>query len=298
MSQKNLSSFEFKYEGNNYIDLNTLISSQFHFLATINEIQKELYPDASVNVKLGATKEGSFILELLAETTWIDTIFLGEKLDVAVKVIECFSGFIAVKKYLKGKKADKIEEKGNSIQITVGDNSPITIDKAVFNIYQNSPVINKAVEKNFELLERDEEIEGIKITEVKGKSKSELLKVDRDQFNDMTLANQYLSNATDKKPTYNERLFIKEPNLMPNKDRVWRWKFIHRGRDITAKITDKNFLLQINNGLRVGQGDCLVVDLVTHMRFDEQFNTFVETKKFEVQNVHRLVPRDEQTKLF
>lgn len=40
MKNDNQSVFEFKYDGNNFIDLNTLITSQFHFLATFNELQK------------------------------------------------------------------------------------------------------------------------------------------------------------------------------------------------------------------------------------------------------------------
>ncbi|WP_372744284.1 hypothetical protein [Lutibacter sp.] len=297
MSKNNQSVFEFSYAGDNFIDLNTLITSQFHFLATFNELQKELYPDASVKIKVGAFKEGSFILELLSETTWLENLFNQDNVEVAGKVLGGFASLLAIRKALKGKKAEKVEGKNGNVEVTIGNGNKITVNNAVFNIYQNSSIVNKAIEKNFELLNNDTEIEGIKITEVKGKTKKDILNIGRDSFEDISKSNEYLDKSQTENTLYNERVFIKKPNLFPQKNRVWIWEFIHRGRDIKAKITDNKFLKDINNGLRVGQGDRLIVDLVVYYKFDKRFNTWIESNRFDIIKIHSLEERTEETQV-
>jgi len=297
MSKDNQSAFEFKYDGDNFIDLNTLITSQFHFLATFNELQKELYPDASVKIKVGAFKEGSFILELLSETTWIENLFSNDNVEVAAKVLGGFGSILTIRKLLKGKKAEKVEEKNGNVEVTIGDGNTITVSNAVFNIYQNSTVVNKAIEKNFELLNNDTEIEGIKITEVKGNARKDILNVERTSFEDVSKPNEYLDRSQTENTLFNERVFIKKPNLYPQKNRVWKWEFLHRGRDIKAKIIDKEFLRDINNGLRVGQGDRLIVDLRVYYKFDKRFNTWVEANRFDIIKVHNFEERTTETQV-
>lgn len=291
MTKEKQSVFEFKYAGDNFIDLNTLITSQFHFLATFNELQKELYPDASVKIKVGAFKEGSFILELLSETTWIENLFSNDSVQVAAEVLGGFASLLAIRKFLKGKKAEQIEEKNGNVELTIGDGNKITISQAVFNIYQNSNIVNKAIEKNFELLNNDTEIEGIKITEVIGKKRKDILEVSREDFSDVSKPNEYQERSQSENTLFNERLFIKKPNLYPQKDRIWVWDFIHRGRDIRAKIIDNQFLKKINNGLRVGQGDRVIVDLVIYYKFDKRLNTWIEANRYDVIKVHSFEER-------
>lgn len=260
--------------------------------------KKELYPDASVKIKVGAFKEGSFILELLSETTWLENLFSNDYVEVAGEVLAGFAIILKLRKLLKGKKAKEIKEnKNGTVEITISDGSKVTIKDSVFNIYQNSTVVNKAIEKNFELLERDTEIEGIKITEVKGKVKKEILDVNREAFEHISKPNEYLDRSQTENTLFNERLFIKKPNLFPQKNRVWIWEFIHRGRDVKAKITDKKFLKQINNGLRVGQGDRLIVDLKVYYKFDKRFRTWIEANKFDVIKVHNFEERTNETQI-
>ncbi len=299
MNKDNQSVFEFKYDGDNFIDLNTLITSQFHFLATFNELQKELYPDASVKIKVGAFKEGSFILELLSETTWLENLFSNDSVEVAGEVLTGFATILTIRKLLKGKKAQNTKEnKNGTVDITVSDGSVVTIKDSIFNIYQNSTVVNKAIEKNFELLNKDTEIEGIKITEVTSKKiKKDILDIDRKAFDDISQPNEYLEKSQTENTLFNERLFIKKPNLFPQKNRIWSWDFIHRGRDLKAKITDKKFLKDINNGLRVGQGDRIIVDLKVYYKFDKRFNTWVEANKFDVIKVHNFEERTNETQI-
>lgn len=293
--------FEFKYQGENFIDLNTLITSQFHFLAAVNELQRELYPDANVKLRVGAFKEGSFLVEFLLETTWIDNMFNRDNINLLIGVIGGFASLISIHKYLNGRKATTIKEKGDDIEIETDGETPITINKQVFNIYKENATVNKALRQNFELLEKDNEIEGVEILtrEKKGsKSKSKrILEVVRDDFETLSKENPYLERTTTEEVHRNQTLFIKKPNLYPEKNRVWNWGFIHKGRDIKAKIVDNAFRNEINSGLRLGQGDRLEADLKIYYKWDERFRTFIESNRYEVVKVYNMIKRTEQTRL-
>lgn len=298
--EKNKAIFEFKYEGQNFIDLNTLLTSQFHFLASFREIQKELFPDAEVKIKVGGFKEGSFIVELFSETTWIENLFKSVTpiVPVVPEVLGALNDFLTLKKLLKGEKAEKVTESGSNVIIQTENNNSVVIDKRVFNIYTDSSIVNRSIQSNFDLLEKDEEILGIKISEVIGAKRNDLISVDRSDFEIMQKDNTYLGREISNEISVNERVFIKKPNLMPEKGKILTWGFLHKGRDITAKITDKSFIQKIDDGIiRFGKGDRLIVDLKIGYRWDETFMTNIENNKFEVVKVHKLIERDEQTTL-
>ena len=293
---KQVKKFEFKYNGDNFIDLNTLLTSQFHFLASVNEIQKELYPEVELRLKVGSFSEGSFIVDLLMESTWVDSLFNKDNAVFLTEIVSAFGSLVTVHKYLKGRKADKIEEKGESVEIKVdGENNSVTIEKAVFNIYKENVTINKSIQQNFELLENDLEIEGVEIIEEGKNSKEKLVDIDRSEFKDLSHTNAYLSRETLDETHLRQNLFIKEPNLLPQKNRVWNWKFIHKGRDIKAKVTDLSLAQKINDGLKIGQGDRLVADLKIQYKYSKTYNTFIESGTYEVVKVHGIMGREQQT---
>jgi len=288
--------FEFKYNGENFIDLNTLVTSQFHFLAAVNEIQEALYPEIDLKIKVGAFSEGSFVVDLLMESKWIDSLFNKENLGYLSAIVGTFAGLVRFHGYLKGRKADKVEEKGNNVIIEInGDNNKITVNKDVFNLYKENTALNKSIQQNFELLENDNEIEGVEIKEQGASPEEKILDLDREDFRDLSTINPYLDRETMDEISVRQNLFIKKPNLMPEKNRVWKWQFIHKGRDITAKVSDMNLARKINSGLKVGQGDRLIADLKINYKFSKAYNTFIQSGKYEVVKIHGLMGREEQT---
>ena len=51
--------YEFKYLGNShYIDINTLLSSQFHFSAIVNEVKSQLFPEVNLKIKVKSFEKG------------------------------------------------------------------------------------------------------------------------------------------------------------------------------------------------------------------------------------------------
>ena len=105
-----------------------------------------------------------------------------------------------------------------------------------------------------------------------------------------------LLKRTDEQTYKNQILFIKKPNLFPDKKKKWVWELLHQGRDIKAIIVDEAFMQKINNGLKVGQGDRLQADLKIFYKYDERFNTYLESKKYEVLNITKVIERTDESK--
>ena len=297
MAQEN--TYEFKYEGQNLVDLSTLITSQFHFLAMVDEIQRQYYPEATLKIKVGGFSQGSFIVDLLMVTTWMDHLFNKDNVDMVKNIVGILAGVLTVKSLLGGEKPEKIEEKGNNYEITTADNATIIVDQRSFNIYRDNQKLNRAIEENFELLENDHEIKGVAIKAKDGEeSEAPTIKINNRDFHRLTNPNQYFDSDLTDERYLNEVLFIKKPNLLPEKGRVWKWEVLHKGRDIKVNVEDWNFAAKINEGLiRFGQGDRIIVDLLVGMKFDKTFNTYIESGKFKVLKVHEYIQRDEQTRL-
>jgi hypothetical protein len=289
--------FEFSYQGENSIDVNTLLTSQFHFVASLSAIQKELFPEVELKIKIAAFKEGSFVVQLMMETAWLQQMFTKENASVIAEILGAFVSITAIHKYLKGKKPDTIKENGDVVEIGRNGNlSPIIINKQVYNIYKHNTIVSSSIQKNFEVLDKDPQIEGIEIRP-QGETKP-ILSIHQSEFAELAQPNPFLDKEQNEELHVNETVYIKKPNLMPEKNKVWNWELIHKGRDIKAKITDRSFESQINSGLRVAQGDRLVVDLKIFQKWHEQFSTFVESGRFEIMKVHQLIERPKQPPMF
>lgn len=302
---KGIEKFEYKYNGEiDFIDINTLLSTQIHFVSIINEVQRNIFPEIDLKINVEAPKKGSFIFQQIYEWTANSDIFTKDKVEylnnlggVVTYIMVAVGGLYELFKFLKGKKAEKIEDDGNGkIRIKNNEGEILIVENVIFNLYTSNQSLNDAFRKQAEALENDINVEGIQI--INQDKNQVIVDVKRDAFNNFTNNNEYLNSTIIEKPKSSIRLFIKKPDLFPKTDKV-TWEFIYDGRNIKAIITDSNFINKINNGLRVGQGDCMVVDLIIIAEYDKRFNTHID-KKYEIPNVISIEekPSNLQTELF
>jgi hypothetical protein len=284
----------FSYDCDDSIDANTLLTSQLNFINAINELQKELYPEAHLKIKIKPFDKGSFIVNLLFETSWIENLFTIENIVVIPVIIENLEKILNIREKLNLKKAKIEKEIDDQIEIITDGNVKIKTDKKIFNIHRSNRTLDDSINRSFEPLIRDESIKGISIKDCE--TQREYLNMKRDLFPRLIGKNQYFDHAKDGQIHYEQVLYIKKPNLYPEEDKICQWGFIYRGRDISAKMLDLGFLQFVNNGLRVAKGDRLICDLKIYMKYDEQLMTDVETNKFDVMKVHKLVERPEHPK--
>jgi hypothetical protein len=302
---KGIEKFEYKYNGEiDFIDINTLLTTQIHFVSIINEVQRNIFPEIDLKINVEAPKKGSFIFQQIFEWTANSDIFTKDKVEylsnlggVVTSIMGAVGSLYALYVFLKGKKAEKIEDEGNGkIKIKNNEGEILIVENVIFNLYTSNQSLNDAFRKQAEALENDINVEGVQII---NQDKNEIIvDVKRDSFNDFTNNNEYLNSSIIEKPKPSIRLFIKKPDLFPKTDKV-TWEFIYDGRNIRAIITDSSFIDKINNGLRVGQGDCMVVDLIIIAEYDKRFNTHID-KKYEIPNVISIEekPSNLQTELF
>lgn len=297
--------YEYKYNGDvDYIDINTLLSSQLHFVTIINEVQRSLFPEIELKIRVEAPKKGSFIFQQLYEWAVNSDLFSKEKVEywnnlggVATVLVAVVGALYRLFIHLKGKKAKSIDDAGeNKITVTNESGQTIIIERSVFNIYTSNQALNEAFRKQLEVLEQDPSVDGVQI--INTETQKVVMSVPRENFSDFVNGNQYLNSSTIDKPKPTTRLYIKKPDLFPKSEKVV-WEFIYDGRNIKATITDLSFISQINNGLRVGQGDSMIVDLNIIAEYDSRFNTHID-KKYEILSVKSVEPKPNspQSELF
>ncbi len=293
--------FEYQYLGDNeFIDVNTLLSSQLHFVTIINEVQRNLFPEIELKIRVEAPRKGSFIFQQLYEWVVDNDIFVKEKIEywnnlggVATVLISAVGGLYKLHLHLKGKIAKKTENIGNEkIAITNENGQVIVAERSVFNIYTSNQALSEAFRKQAEVLEQDPSVDGIQI--INTETKDIVVNVTRDNFSNFTTGNSYLEGDRINKPKPTTRLFIKKPDLFPKTEKVI-WEFIYDRKPIKATITDTTFIAQINNGLRVGQGDSLIADLTIVAEYDKRFNTHID-RRYEVTSVKSIDPKPEPPK--
>lgn len=287
-----------KYDGQHgFIDINTFLTSQFHFLSIINEIQQELFPEEKISIKIKALKEGSFDVEMLFIAAASTYLFNSNSCDILLKMVGTFADVISIAGLLKGEKAtSETTTENGQIKIEVnGDNNTVIVAKESFAIYKKNPQIAEALKKNFELLDEDQSVSGLKIMDKD--EKRELVSIDRSEFSDMTAENPYLSKEKQVTLKDSEILYIKKPDHFPKETSV-SWNFIYDGVPVKARITDQSFIKNINEGERFGQGDALRAKLAIELEWDDKLCTFVRNGKYEIIEVLDIIRRPEQHKLF
>ncbi len=296
MAAKKTNAYEFKYEGDfKSLDALTVLHSQINFVTALKEIKDYRFPEIQLDIKIKGVEKGSLDINHIIEVAAVSGMFVMEHHQYIETVFKIFGDIVKLKKFLKGEKAIETKSVGNDkIEIHLnGDN--IQIHPDAFKIYQNSPVISNAFNNTSKLLSGNNDIDYIEVTD-KRKNKK-LLKIDKSEFEMLGQENPYLYKKVDEQTKTGQVLFIKKPNLFPEKKKKWVWELIHTGRDIKAVISDDAFLRKINEGLKLGQGDRLKADLKIFYKYDERFNTFLESGKYEVSNIVDIIGRTNDTKL-
>lgn len=286
-------SLDFKYHGDtHFIDANTLINTQFHFLAIVQEVGRTVNPSIKISVKYQAFKKGSFEVSQLIEIATVAGLFSAPHLGFIKDVLSYVSDYLSIKSFLKGEKATKIVEKKNNQTVEVHlHGSNITVHADAFKVYQNNLTVHQGFIKSGETLLGDENVDGIELIEKK--TKESLLSVPRDKFQELTTPNAYL-NEEFREELVDATITITKPELSP-KGKVSKWNFIYKSRRINGvMISDIDFLKSVSAGLRFGNGDALKVDMKIVYKYDPAFRQYIEYR-FEVVLVKETIFNPEQS---
>jgi hypothetical protein len=224
---------------------------------------------ANVAVKVRATAEGSFEVDLSLWQHVIDSIFTysethkdgiaaaNELTDLVMKAggaltgtVVCIGGgLLALLKWLKGRKPERIEERGGDVIIHIGDTSFVTNHRTI-QLAENVAVRTQA-RRLVGSLERD----GIESISAR-RSEEEELTIYREDIHSFDLPGETEEELSEEL----RRMTLQIISLSFKEDNKWR--LTDGAEPFTASIEDADFLNKIaNDEISFGKSDYLVCDV-------------------------------------
>ena len=285
-----------KFDGQTHqIEANTLINSLLHFTTVVQEINKDLKTNKNVEIKINALPEGSFLVHFTLEATSVlqeaIDMFAGHKATALASLITITGGVYTIAKFLKGKKPQSIETKGDNTTIINGDGDSLVIGNLSINIYNNNSKIQEAIAQEFAALDNDANVEGFQLFDQRD---SVVVQIARDEFSAISGNEGYIETKDSNVIIKNAMLNIVRLSF----DKNQKWEFYYEGNKISAKISEDNdFLNRIDKGEQFAKGDSLNVELEIRQEFDETVNTFIN-KSYKINKIIRHIPRPKQSRLF
>lgn len=283
--------FKIKFDGSKHqIDANILINNLIHTTTIIQEINRNLDSGKKIEINVKALEKGSFLIHIGLDETVVESLknlLTKDNIEIAATILKTFTSIIKLKKFLKGKDPEKIENTGDRVKIQNEQGQVIYVENFVQNIY-NNPVINDALSQSFETLENDESITGYEVTD---RNENPLVRVDRDEFDTLAIRQDEILEG--------EKL-IKVPAIINivriSFEEKLKSDFYYKGHKISSKINDPDFYKRIDKGGKFSKGDMLDVELEIKQVFDKSVNTFIN-KSYKISKILNHTPRGEQSSL-
>ena len=284
-------SYEFDYKGDfESLDTIPILNAHVNFINALIEVKNKKYPEAKLNVKIQGFKHGSLEIHQILEILIPAGIFAFNNYEAIKDIVTIFTDVLKLKKAVGENKFEHKEVANNKVEIIVnGNNNVVIVEKDAITQYQNNPALSKYLSSAAKCLEELEEVDNFEFKSANRKLPS--VKMDKEDIKQLKSSNPYLETESDEKIYKKTTLYVKQPDLLPKEGKMCNWKFIHKGREITANIVDEQFLSSLTS-MKFGQGDRLIADLKVYLKFDVKLNTFIETNKYEVIAVIQTIPKD------
>lgn len=265
-----------KFEGQvHQVDLDLLLTSLLHFSEMVQLVTEKVSPQQKLNIKISAPEKGSFEITLhLAESavTTIGDLFREPRatIDSVANVVAIIVGVMELKRFLKGRKPDNIEERPDGRINVSKDDVTAVVNRYVYAFYSKNQDINDRLERMFDGLTENPEIEGFLI-DSPGIGE---FQVDSADFPSMAFPNELLE--TNEEVIIKENVDLSVLKLVFKRNR--KWEFIYNGMKISAYIVDDDFWARVDRGESFRKGDIIKADLEISRVFDEEVNTYVNMR--------------------
>lgn len=273
---------EIKFEGKSHqISAELLIASLVNY-QTVIEIANRTLGQGSrkIDVKVNATKEGSFILDISLEQTIIESLFSNDSVSYLANLTTVVGGVYSLYKVFKGRRIKESDKIPNDIGITK-ENLNITVN--VYNIKESRRCISETIKK----VKDESQSEGISYNfGNEGK-----VKYEREHFESLIYDDFDLED--EKEEIYEDVDAIL--NIVSLSFSVSKpWNFLYNGFPIRCTLRDETFQKHIDSGASFAKGDSLKVKLRIFKYFDKEYNTYVN-KSYKVLEIidHIHQPRQE-----
>lgn len=284
-----------RYDGQAHqIEANTLINSLLHFTTIVQEVNRFIDPDKKVQIKINATKEGSFVIDLTIIPTDIAEkvaqLFTRENIAYAAMLVENIGKVFEIAKFLKGLAAARVEVlPDKTVQVENNYGTVIIIEKGAFDAY-SSPGVIEALKSEFQSLNADPSITGFELLD---KNDETMVSVEREDISELSAIDREELAADERSINRTAVLTIVALSFDLNK----KWEFYFEGNKILAKVDDDEFKKAIDRGERFAKGDQLEAVIEIRQVFDTPAQVYAN-RSYKVTRIIQHIPRPEQPGLF
>lgn len=277
----------------NEVDIETLIGCLMHTSNIIQEVNRSLETDKKIEVRIKALEKGSFEVHIELVEKLLRTLFSSESVTYGASIITIVGGLYKFANFLKGKKPQKIESKGGSIEVTNANGDITIVQNNVYNIFNENKSIRESIVKQFSTLKQNKDIENFSF-EGQGISTT----VSRCEFEDISTKIEVetgdIPQSTSEIVT-DKSILIVRPSFTPE----LKWDFVYEGQRISAKMSDQEMIRIIDLGEKFAKGDTMLVDIEITKYYDTELQTYMITKdSYKILKYKQHIKAPQQNKLF
>lgn len=286
MSNKNKASLIVTLEGENTIDVATLMSMLTHYVMIAERANQIVgQGDYKAQVKVKALNEGSFEISLEVVTTWIENLLSRSNVSYAGDLASCIGLAFVLYKELKGKKVQDTEETKQALKTDI----PEELKPKATEVY-NDAQIRESMRKAIEAASNDDSVRGITIS-ADGK---EYDTIEEKEFPDLIIPPKD-ETPPGTKELIDERAVLSIISLSFNKGD--KWKFIYKGHKISTRLSDDGLQEAIDRRVSFAKGDALEVKLVITQKWNDEYKAYVNDK-YKVLEVIKHIKAQSSQNLF
>jgi len=236
---ENKSSLTFSFCGDYEVNALSLVKVIGALLDMSKIVAEAEFPDAEFTMNVKAITQGSLKFDFVAVMSQAtQTIFSSGAMSYAANLIEVLGSFFAIKKALKGKSPQKVEERDGKTFITTNEGLYIEAHAGA-NIYFNDNRIDRSVSQVFEAAQESGGATGVTVTT------DRTVEITRDEFDVCAkyvdfdcIDEDYITTIRSK-----EVLFVRQPDFTGG----LKWKFTG-DQNISASVLDDDFMERVRNG--------------------------------------------------
>lgn len=264
-----------KFEGENVIDVSELLG----YISGLNYAYQACldseYHSPSMKLQVVAIQQGSFELVLQSVVTLLPDLIT--YIPDAIGSFKTLLEIAKLKRALKGKEPQKIENDGKSCKITNHDGETTYHNCTVTNIYFNNPAVDEGLTAAFNALQVTNPRNAVHLT-----SGENSVVIDKADYTDMSA--HIISKKNDdsvQASRFDAKLRIRKLDFIGDT----MWSFVDEyGKNLTATIEDEMFSKGVKTGvIKLSANDILNVRLRVEASLDKYMN--VGKKRYFVEAV-------------
>ncbi len=259
-----LGNMSLRFEGRDSIDLETLMSSLSGAAKAYKATLSATYADQGADIRLNVKAFAPGSVEVMLESVVSAAPVIAPMLPNVISCTKTFLEIVKLKKELKGKKPQSVEQEGKTTKITNHDGETHYHDSTVYNIYLNNPTIDAGLTSMFTALK------GSDRPSVSFGTSQEHVQIEEYDYEAMnTSVVDELAEAEYQKmeSVVEEQLLLKSPDFIG----VSKWAFYYDGKIIHATIDDEKFMDSVRKGeIKLFAGVRIPVRMKIEAYFDEK----------------------------